>query len=107
MTTIFDFEKHLQQQKEFSAKTFGPNFNHMGIIDHIKKELVEIETDPHDLIEWIDIVLLACDGAWRAGYTPRQIVEALEYKQAKNEKRIWPDWRKADPTKAIEHIKSK
>ena len=60
-----------------------------------------------DLYEWIDIVLLALDGAWRAGYSPATIAEALEAKQSKNENREWPDWRTADPNKAIEHDRSK
>ena len=99
----FDFEQHLIRQREFSEKTFGPNFNFKGVINHIEKELKEIENDPHDLVEWIDIVLLALDGAWRAGYSPQQIINALVYKQTKNENRTWPDWRTVDPTKAIEH----
>ena len=28
-------------------------------------------------------------------------------KQVKNEARTWPDWRTADPNKAIEHDRSK
>lgn len=70
---------------------------------HIKKELTEIEQDPRDLIEWIDVVILALDGAWRAGYTPDQIVEALVFKQNKNESRKWPDWRTTPAEEPIEH----
>jgi len=75
------------------------------VIDHIRKELVEIEADPRDLEEWIDVVTLAFDGAWRAGYTLEEIVLAYQAKQKKNENRKWPDWRTAEPGKAIEHIK--
>jgi hypothetical protein len=39
------------------------------------------------------------------GHKPDEIVAALVAKQAKNEARVWPDWRKSDPDKAIEHTK--
>ena len=100
----FDFMQHLQHQREWSIKTFGPGERSQGIVDHIRKELDEIETSPFDLTEWIDVVILALDGAWRAGYSPDEIIAALVAKQAKNESRKWPDWRTAAPGKAIEHI---
>lgn len=98
-----DLVKHLHRQRDFSIKTFGPGRRTAGVIDHIRKELKEIEADPTDLGEWVDAILLSLDGAWRAGYTPEQIVAAIEAKQTRNEGRTWPDWRKADPNKAIEH----
>lgn len=101
----FDLVQHLRRQIAFSKETFGPGARHEGVIDHIRKELREIEANPYDITEWIDVVILALDGAWRAGYTPAQIVEALAAKQAKNESREWPDWRTAEPGKAIEHVR--
>lgn len=78
-----------------------------GVVDHIRRELKEIEAAPTDLSEWVDVVILALDGAWRSGATPAQITAAIVAKQAKNEGRTWPDWRTADPDKAIEHDRSK
>lgn len=102
----FDLVEHLYRMKGFSEKTFGPpNDNAAGIIDHIRKELKEIEVDPTDITEWIDVVILGLDGAWRSGHNPEEIVAALEAKQTKNEGRTWPDWRTAEPGKAIEHIR--
>jgi len=100
----FDLIAHLRRQCEFSLHTFGPGERTDGLIDHIIKELDEIESDPTDLSEWIDVVILALDGAWRIGATPEQIVAALVAKQTKNEAREWPDWRTAAPGKAIEHV---
>ena len=100
----FDLVTHLQRQKVFSLKTFGPGPRVRGIIDHIKKELLEIETEP-DSLEWIDVAILALDGAWRAGFTPTAIAAAIKAKQIENEKRPWPDWRSFTNDQPIEHIR--
>lgn len=101
----YDLVSHLYRQREFSLKTFGPGERVAGVIDHITKELVEVRDNPTDVTEWIDVVLLALDGAWRAGFSPEEIAAALRDKQAKNENRNWPDWRTISNGKAIEHIK--
>ena len=54
----------------------------------------------------MDVIILAMDGAWRSGNTPEQIIAAIVAKQAKNERRTWPDWRTAQLGKAIEHVRS-
>jgi hypothetical protein len=101
----FDLYEHLTQQAEWSAKTFGPGGSTLGIIDHIKKEIKEIEQTPFDLEEWVDVLILAFDACWRAGYSPDETIAMLVYKDQKNKSRKWPDWRTAEPGKAIEHIK--
>ena len=98
----FDLVAHLNRQCAFSLKTFGPGSRVRGITDHIRKELQEIEAEP-DSLEWVDVVILALDGAWRAGYTPEQIAAAIEAKQIKNEERSWPDWRLFGDNEPIEH----
>ena len=102
----FSFFQHLQRQRAWSIKTFGPGLRTEGVVDHIRKELNEILAAPNDLEEWIDVVILALDGAWRTGATPEQIIVQLQEKQQKNEKRKWPDWRSAEQGKAIEHDRS-
>lgn len=101
--TEFDLVAHLYRQRAFSRATFGPGQRTKGVVDHIRKELAEIEADPSDVMEWIDVILLAFDGAWRAGHTPEAIAKALHEKQGKNEMREWPDWRTAPADRAIEH----
>lgn len=104
----FDFANHLRRQRDFSLRTFGPGDaadRFAGLKDHIEKELRELARAPNDLEEWIDVVILALDGAWRTGASPEAIHTALEAKQRKNESRTWPDWRTAAPGKAIEHVK--
>lgn len=100
---IFDLVAHLHRQRSFSRDTFGPHPRLMGVVAHIRKELTEIAKKPNDLEEWIDVVLLAFDGAWRAGHEPEEIAAALAAKQAKNEARTWPDWRGVPDGEAIEH----
>jgi hypothetical protein len=100
-----DLIAHLHRQREWSERTFGPGARAAGVVDHIRKELVEIEAKPDDLFEWIDVVILALDGAWRAGYSPEEIAMTLINKQAANELRQWPDRRDVKPDAATEHIK--
>lgn len=107
MSRAFDFHAHLVRQRTFSEKTFGPGPRTAGVLDHIRKELIEIEAAPADLSEWIDVVILALDGAWRAGHSPDQIIGALVVKQDRNEARVWPDWRTAPTDRAIEHDRSR
>ena len=102
----FDLVTHLHRQISFSERTFGPGERTAGVVDHITKELAEVLEGGGDLEEWVDVVILALDGAWRSGHTPEQIVSAIVAKQTKNEGRIWPDWRTAELGKAIEHVRS-
>lgn len=97
---------YIAHQREWSTETFGPGGRPLGVLDHIEKELVEVREDPTDLGEWVDVIILAFDGAWRAGHEPQAILDAVAAKQARNEARTWRDWRTADPDKAIEHVPS-
>lgn len=102
----FDLTEWLAVQAAWSRKTFGPGFRWRGILAHIRKELIEVEEHPTDVTEWIDIAILAFDGASRAGHTPAQISAALDAKQQKNLARKWPDWRTASEDQPIEHDRS-
>jgi len=102
----FDLVAHLTRQQAFSARTFGPGMRTQGVVDHIRKELIEVLAKPEDLSEWIDVAILALDGAWRTGATPEQIITALVAKQTKNEGRQWPDWHTMPVDQAIEHVRT-
>lgn len=94
--------RHIERQRHWSIGAFGPGRRTGGIVQHIRKELLEIEAEPLSL-EWIDVIILAFDGAWRAGYSPEQIIAAIKRKQTINEQRKWPDWRLLSEDVAIEH----
>jgi hypothetical protein len=95
----------LERQRTWSLATFGPGRRSIGICEHIRRELEEIESDPSDVSEWADVVILALDGAWRAGWTPTQILEAIHAKWQRNRQRSWPDWRTLTENDPIEHMR--
>ena len=96
-----DLKQYIINQIRWSSKAFGPGKLDAQIIDHIKSELSEIEKAPGDLMEWVDVISLAFDGAWRNGHTHSEIADAMEKKQDINRNRKWPHWRKAEPGKKI------
>lgn len=111
-----DLRAHLTRQMVFSKATFGPGERRKGILDHIRKELQEVEESGGNSSEWVDVVILALDGLTRrlwvaSGYTKSADEVADEAcrmilgKQGRNELRNWPDWRTAPEDKAIEHIR--
>jgi hypothetical protein len=111
-----DLKQHLIRQMAWSHATFGPGERTQGVIDHIKKELVEVERANGDSSEWVDVVILALDGLTRRlafcrgeradpERVANDVCNIILGKQARNEAREWPDWRTAPKDKAIEHVK--
>ena len=87
---MFNLAYYINRQREWSKKTFGPGKRTMGISKHIQYELLEVQAEPNNPREWIDIVILALDGAWRAGAEPDVITELLKEKQKINFNREFP-----------------
>lgn len=113
-----DLQQHLIRQMAFSHATFGPGQRTQGVIDHIRKELVEVEIANGEAAEWVDVVILALDGLTRRLAFSRANGERTDpdnvaatacrmiaNKQTANEGRAWPDWRSAPFNKAIEHVR--
>ncbi len=111
-----DLKQHLIRQMAYSHATFGPGTRTAGVIDHIRKELVEVEESNGSSPEWVDVVILALDGLTRQlafcngkradpSTVADMVCSMILGKQSRNEAREWPDWRTADPDKAIEHKK--
>lgn len=108
-----NLRQHLIRQAVFSRATFGPGARTAGVLDHLRKELTEVAESGGSPDEWVDVVILALDGLTRAlwaslGDVPADVVASdavrlIMQKQAKNERRNWPDWRTAPKDKAIEH----
>lgn len=101
----FDLECFIKDKWQFSRETFGPNYAVARVIAHMRKEIEEVAKKPDDLMEWIDIINLALDGALRTGHKPRDITKALTEKLAILKSRDWPDWRTAGENDPIEHVR--
>jgi hypothetical protein len=103
---IVDLARLVWRQRDWSALTFGPARGVGGILAHIRKELLEIEAKPDDLEEWIDVCILAIDGAWRAtGCTGEEFAAALVSKMAKNRARKWPAPGTVPDGEPVEHVR--
>lgn len=93
----------IESKRAWSMETFGNAQRSEGIVKHIQNELIEVLDNPKDVSEWIDVILLALDGARRAGFVGEDIAYALFEKQHKNEKRKWGDH--LAPNEAGHHVK--
>jgi hypothetical protein len=97
-------EEYIRRQARWSTKTFGSGLRTVGITEHITKECAEIRANPYDLEEWIDVMILAIDGFWRAGGQSHELMWMLIDKQSKNFARQWPQ--NVPEHLPVEHIKS-
>ena len=113
-----DLTQHLIRQMVWSKANFGPGERHAGVLDHIEKEIAEIRASNGSSPEWVDLVILALDGLTRrlwsasdynktADEVAEIVVRMIVTKQARNERRDWPDWRTAPEDQAIEHVRGK
>lgn len=111
-----NLEQHLIRQMAFSHATFGPGQRTGGVVDHIRKELMEVMQANGESCEWVDVVILALDGLTRQlafctgeRGNPEEVARIacnmIVGKQTKNEARNWPDWRTQSIDRAIEHIR--
>src|SRR6266850_7103710 len=81
---------YVSAQRTWSRLTFGDGRRTIGTTKHIEKELAEIRAKPDDLEEWVDIMILAIDGYWRAGGKALDLARRLKEKQEVNFNRQWP-----------------
>lgn len=101
----FDLSSFHNEKAKWSRETFGPGDRYSGVIAHIREELKEIEEDPSSLEEWVDVILLAMDGAWRsAGADGDKLVSCLLSKQKRNQNRTWADWKTLKTGEISKHI---
>jgi len=94
-------KEFIDRHIKWSESAFGSGYDCEGIVNHIREELDEILDSPADLYEWIDVIFLALDGAWRAGYSVEDIVFAMSQKQRINFDRKWNVSKKGLPNKHI------
>ena len=95
----------IEDFKNWNFNTYGPGERLTGTIEHIKEELTEIEKEPHDIVEWVDVIMLAMNGALRHGHEPQDIIDAFFKKLEKNKARKWQNWQEVPEGQPIKHIK--
>ncbi len=99
---LFDLAEYIRLQNKWSEHVFGEGRRTEGLCRHIALELEEIRAAPSDLEEWIDVIILALDGAWRTGAPAEAIIEGLRAKQGTNFTRRWPA--NPSPDEPTEHM---
>lgn len=95
---------YIEDQIVWSRLTFGHGQRTEGVLKHIESEIAEVRQQPDDLEEWVDIIILALDGAWRSGHTTHEIIHTMAQKQLKNFMRQWPEPNGKD--EPVEHIRA-
>lgn len=99
-------ERFLADLMGFQASTFGPRQTLAGVLDHVTKEIEhEIRPDPTAALEWLGLLNLSVSALRIIGLTPAQAAKEWRRLLQDLKARDWPDWRTADPDKAIEHIR--
>ena len=73
----FDLKGFVTQQREFSAGAFRPGSRKVGVANHILEECNEAQSQPDDLSEWVDLMLLSLDAAWRSGLSASEIARRI------------------------------
>lgn len=87
----------------WSRQMFGDGMRTIGICKHIEKELNEIRENPFSVEEWIDVAILALDGAWRTSASAESVVVVLFEKLAKIRTRTYP--KPASDDEPSEHVR--
>ncbi len=65
------------QQPNFSVSTFGPDSIYQKVLDIVRHELKEMDVNPSEMTEWLDLVLLSLDDAWLVNHSPEKIAQQL------------------------------
>lgn len=100
----------------WQSATFGDGNRWDGILAHMRSEMVEIsQTRGEEPSEWVDMWMLSCDGLRRCLLARHPHLDSDEIaelmateiisKYRTNAARTWPDWRTADQSQPIEHVK--
>lgn len=99
-----DMEDFWHRRNNWSELTFGNPADRgpEGPLKHLRKEVSEGLDKPTDLMEYVDMLFLVFDAAWRAGFSYHDLLHGAFAKLAINKKRKW-----GTPTKdgIVEHVR--
>ena len=87
----WDFFDHIWDPiNKWADATFPCPRHPSGPINHLKKEIVELEqSDYKSHEEWADLMILVINGAHCAGLSCNDLFNAIVRKMAKNKKRVY------------------
>lgn len=88
----------LEEIGAWAHETF-PRWSNGGIIEHIRRELTELEEDPMSGEEMADIVILLCHLAYEHDVN---LMDAIKVKHVINQHRTWGE---PDAQGVVEHVK--
>lgn len=100
-TSPLSLEILLAAKREWSLEQFGEGLRTDEILRHVLKEVEEIRAEPTDLVESVDLALLAMDLFWRGGGKPEEFLTMLWAKFRINVGRKWV----MGPDGHAEHVK--
>lgn len=115
---------HVTKELKEVAKCYEPDFELPDGIYAAPDRDIPVTRKPENFErhlaaakEWTDVAILGIDGLtraisaahpdWTFDRVAAEAVRLIVAKQGKNELRDWPDWRSAEPGKAIEHVRGK
>ena len=83
-------------------ETFGPGYNPLPSLHHLKKEVQEAIDEPHNLEEYADIFLMTLAAVDRAGFDLPDLLKAAKDKFIICKQRKWGP---PDENGVCEHIR--
>lgn len=93
--------KQLQERvRKFQAEKF-PRQPLAAKIEHLNREVKEMQLEPRNVIEYADTFLLFIACAQASGFTFEEIIWAAQAKMDINEKRTWGD---PDAQGVVHHV---
>jgi len=86
---------------EWANKTFGSNQRLLPVIHHLKQEVDELLTHPHNRMEFADCFILLLEAAQQAGLDTDDLIRDSYEKLEINKKRVWGE---PDENGVVNHI---
>lgn len=95
----------IERHRKWSDEQFGPRSERgpQGPLKHLIKEAGEALDDPHDIMEYADMMFLFLDSLHRAGFDCADLSEAMAAKMPILESRTYPKVASDMPS---EHIRT-
>lgn len=86
---------------QWADAQFGLGREPSAVIAHLKKEVIELDETPNDLMEYADCFILLLQAAKLAGYDTYKLMDAAFTKHEINKNRKWGA---LNPDGSVEHV---